>query len=383
MQNVNRFQGPDGKLLPIVEELKKEVETSKQKLNAGKTTTKEKSIDEQIAELEKKFETPIARTSVTYPFFGKPMNKKNLIEFIEQFDTTKNNDFNKLQRLYLEKIIGEKITFENFIDKTAEYVKQFKPSEISLKNAVKELKEKYEYPQERLFNDFHKEVQLRDTSNNPVMKCKNFDDLSNLFGKYDIQLTDKFKKLNFEAVQKVSTGMVEFMNDFPLPKEYKIPRLAVTSRRVIMCVTAYKDWSTVQIDFSNKDFSSMKNLKEQEKNEFFHAGDGNSNAESFGYHEMAHVLDNMLRHYNLSSSEKICKIAYKNIKEKGLKGLSYEASQKTISQYATENVHELFAEAFADTYLYGNNASPLSLEIVKLAKQEYNYLMKDVIKNDN
>lgn len=62
MENINRFQDENGKLLPIVEELKKEVNASKNKINAGKPTTQEQI--EKYKKEQKKADKPYTETKI-------------------------------------------------------------------------------------------------------------------------------------------------------------------------------------------------------------------------------------------------------------------------------------------------------------------------------
>jgi len=89
MQNVNRFQDADGNLLPIVEELKKEVNKKKSELNSGKPSTQQ-----QIDDFKKKNSKSLYDTMV------KPdlENAKNYHEkYNDYFKQNFENDEKKLE----------------------------------------------------------------------------------------------------------------------------------------------------------------------------------------------------------------------------------------------------------------------------------------------
>lgn len=111
---------------------------------------------------------------------------------------------------------------------------------------------------------------------------------------------------------------------------------------------------------------------------------------SIGYHESAHAFEEILIYANNSyqygwqrikawndctEAKVIVSEACKNIKKTLFgKGKKNDELKGTISQYAKDTASETMAEAYADVFANGSNASPLSLEIVKLAIEHYKVL---------
>lgn len=358
MENTNRFMDSKGQLLPIVEELKKTVNEKKVKLN-------EKKLNIEINESEKE-RINLITSIIEYPSQDLQKGKIKTLKTLYSHFTGDSKD-SKLYRLALEKLTKEKVTKENVIEKLSNFLKT---KGIKSKNIefIADFTEK----RQNLFHDFHKDYNKRNTDNNPLQKALNFEDFEKVLGNYDIKVSEALmQSCSFDDIKQCTIGLLEFINDFPLVNDL-IPKLTKSRNDFIMAVWLNNNENPLEISFG-RIFTEKGCMKKQEGyNTFFHAGDGQLNAESFGYHEGAHVLGILLKKHDLYSPVQICKKAYEKIKEKKLKGLSYEDAKLTISDYSVENAEELFAEAFADVYQYGENASPFSLEIVKIAKSEYN-----------
>ena len=74
-------------------------------------------------------------------------------------------------------------------------------------------------------------------------------------------------------------------------------------------------------------------------------------------------------------SKKIVSQALKNVKKTpyGKRKLNRDL-MTAVSQYGATSKKEVFAEAFADCFANGENANPLSIEIRRLALEQYNRL---------
>ena len=362
MENTNRFMDSDGKLLPIVEELKNAVNERKSKLNTSKTTFN------NISDISKERENFITSV-IKFPNQGVLKgNNKSIQNYFKLFIGDKL--VQKEYKTVLRKILNKDVTTENVIERVSEFLISKGIPNKKVVNAANYIEKRID-----LFKNYHKEYNKRDTSKNILNKARNFDDYENIVNKYGIEVSDDLKKrAMFEDTKKCSIGLLEFLDEFPLVQKL-IPRIGITRENCIMCVQFINE-KPIEISFGSKFIIEDGTKKEEDKNIYFHAGDEQLNAESFGYHEGAHVLAALLKNNGMYSDVEICKKAYEQIRQTQLNGISYEDAKLTISDYAEETDNELFAEAFADVYQYGENASPFSKKIVQLAKMEYNAIKR-------
>ena len=111
----------------------------------------------------------------------------------------------------------------------------------------------------------------------------------------------------------------------------------------------------------------------------------NSSPASIGAHETGHAVEWLMIESNKSylyewqridawnkctEAKGVVSQACKNIKKTEYgKGKRNAELISGISRYGQENASETMAEAFADIYANGDNANPLSLEIMRLTKE--------------
>ena len=114
MQNMNRFTGTDGKLLPIVEELKNAVNESKSKLNTSKTTFN------NISDISKERENLIT-SIIKFPNQGVLKgNNKSIQNYFKLFIGDKL--VQKEYKTVLRKILNKDVTTENVIERVSEFL---------------------------------------------------------------------------------------------------------------------------------------------------------------------------------------------------------------------------------------------------------------------
>ena len=104
-----------------------------------------------------------------------------------------------------------------------------------------------------------------------------------------------------------------------------------------------------------------------------------------GVHELAHVMhgivsvkksDGMIAataDFNShATTKRIVNQAWRNVKKEYPKGTRNVDAYRLISGYANETRSETVAEAFSDVFSNGENAQPLSIEIVNIVERELN-----------
>ena len=87
-----------------------------------------------------------------------------------------------------------------------------------------------------------------------------------------------------------------------------------------------------------------------------------------GIHEAGHIIEQKLNpygeHFTEMFSKEVVAKAQRQCRTQGKDG-----SRKSISEYATRDVHETVAEAITDYFHNGDNAKPLSIEIYNELKR--------------
>lgn len=218
---------------------------------------------------------------------------------------------------------------------------------------------------------------------NSVAAAKDFDALDNYMkNKYNITVDASVKKLDFDNVRAALTGVEAAMQD--LPEIGNNIRSIATSNSGVMCCDGKS------VFFNPKyftDHNTMLDLCKKYDGGFWVR---NVSPASIGYHESAHAFEEILIYANNSyqygwqrikawndctEAKVIVSEACKNIKKTLFgKGKKNDELKGTISRYAKDTASETMAEAYADVFVNGSNASPLSLEIVKLAIERYKVL---------
>ncbi len=218
--------------------------------------------------------------------------------------------------------------------------------------------------------------------------AKDFDELESVLqSEYNITMQADIKSLDYATVHEAMQGV-----DYMLAKYPEIGEaidVCKTSKVGAMSCTGE------ELTFNPKNFGDNNTLaKDCEKYGRMHWWPENSNIGSCGAHECAHGLEWVLitKHSDYQSRyEQVqawnkCSVASKIVSEAGkrVKGTEYGKGKKigelieSISGYATNTRSEAMAEAFADVYINGNNAQPMSLEIVRVTDEMYNRIVKGV-----
>ena len=193
---------------------------------------------------------------------------------------------------------------------------------------------------------------------------------------YNILIDSSVKDLDYEEVNKGIKGVEYVLNDYPDVGKY-IEKITTDNSGVMSCngeritfnPSFYKDKGTLE-----------KKCEELSKTGFWVK---NTTPESIGVHEAAHGVEWALINANpayefefqkvlawndCTEAASIVSEACKNIKKTEYgKGKTNKDMISAISKYATASKSETMAEAFADVYANGDNASPLSKEIKRLA----------------
>lgn len=215
-----------------------------------------------------------------------------------------------------------------------------------------------------------------------ISGTKDFDTLDEYLKKqYDISVDKSVKSLDFGSVKKALSGLESVLE--------KVPGLAETIKRVKTSKSGVMSCSGENITFNPSYFSdSTKILKSCEDMSASHWWIKNASPASIGAHECAHAVEWMMLQKSPSyeydwqrvdawnkctEAKKIVSQACKNVKKtefgKGKRNFQLIGS---ISRYAGETASETMAEAFADVYANGENASPLSIEIERLTMEAIN-----------
>ena len=198
---------------------------------------------------------------------------------------------------------------------------------------------------------------------------------------YGINVTDDVGQLNFPAVREALTGVERVVNDFPeLGKHLKT--IETTKSGVMAC-------QGEKITFTPKYFTDYKTVQDlcdrYKASGWWVKG---SDIASLGEHEAAHGVEAVLiqisgkygyrweqvETWNKCTEAKlIVSEAVKTIKKTPYgKGKKKAELLSAISAYANDTASESMAEAFADYYVNGTNANPLSIEIFNITKRIYN-----------
>ena len=216
-----------------------------------------------------------------------------------------------------------------------------------------------------------------------IADAKDFDALDNYMkNKYNISVDSPVKNLDFDNVMATLTGVERAIQDFPEIGN-NIKNITISNSGVMSCngksvffnPNYYTDHSTV-LDLCKK-YDGGWWIK-------------NVSPASIGYHECTHAFEEILIFANTNyqydwqrvqawndctEAKAIVSQACKNIKKTPFgKGKKNDELKETISRYAKDTASETMAEAYADVFANGSNASPLSLEIKKLTIERYNTL---------
>lgn len=195
--------------------------------------------------------------------------------------------------------------------------------------------------------------------------------------KYNVDVADSIKPLDFEAVKTSMAGIERVLQEFPQVRQ-SFARID-TAQRGVMCAK-YSDGS---INFNPAYYTNKSRLKNMimGNERGFHPK--NTGILEVGAHECGHICEKaLIKKYNDSVLgvldwnkctyakqviREACKAAKKTPLGKGKKNLTLKSE---ISGYALQNDSECLAEAVADYIANKDEASILSIEIWKILKRE-------------
>lgn len=210
-------------------------------------------------------------------------------------------------------------------------------------------------------------------------QAKDFQQLETYFDKqHKIAMDQTVKNLDFDAVHQSLNGVDEMLTEFPDVSK-RLARITTDNSGVMAC-------GGDEITFNPFYFSDISQIEDLCKRYDGGFWIKNVSPSSIGVHETAHAVEWELVQMNqtylydwqridawnkCSEAKAIVSQACKNVKKtpygKGKKNVDLIGS---ISRYAHDSPSETMAEAFADVYANGANASPLSVEIKKLTKEQ-------------
>lgn len=243
----------------------------------------------------------------------------------------------------------------------------------------------YGLDKSRTLEDFRKKYNIAsaDKRYKEIKETKDFISLEKyLNGKYNITVDRSVKKLDFKTCRSVLEGVETVFKDFP-DLSTNIREISTQNRGVMCC-------SGDVIYFNPKYFADVSGFEEMCRN----CSDNgwwvkNSSPASIGVHETGHAVESLIiskcrydydweriMAWNKAEiSKKIVSQALKNIKKMPYgKGKLNRDLMMAVSRYGATSKQEVFAEAFADCFANGENANPLSIEIRRLALEQYNRL---------
>jgi SPP1 gp7 family putative phage head morphogenesis protein len=215
-----------------------------------------------------------------------------------------------------------------------------------------------------------------------IADTEDFETLDNYLKKeYNVSVEKSVKDLSFKPVLSVLTGCESVISEFP--RVAKTLKALVTSKSGVMSCGV----SSGKISFNPHYFSDDKKLiadcERMSKSRWLVP---NSSPASIGAHETGHAVEWLMIESNKSymyewqridawnkctEAKGVVSQACKNIKKTEYgKGKRNAELISGISRYGQENASETMAEAFADVYANGENANPLSLEIMRLTKEK-------------
>ena len=209
-----------------------------------------------------------------------------------------------------------------------------------------------------------------------VTEAKDFEALDKYLQKaYNVSVEKSVRALDFGSVRDALAG-VESVLDKVIGLKGSLKRVTTSKSGVMSC-------SGENITFNPYHFATSKRIQkacaDMSASRYWVK---NASPASIGVHETAHAVEWMLLRKNTAyqydwqridawnkctEAKKIVSQACKNVKKTPFgKGKRNVELISTISRYAHDTASETMAEAFADVYANGKDASPLSLEIERL-----------------
>lgn len=199
---------------------------------------------------------------------------------------------------------------------------------------------------------------------------------------YGVSIDSSVRQLRYEDVKQALSGLDEVLRQFPEAAE-RLTRI-ITRDDGVMSTTSDS------VGFNPAVFQRGKG--EAEKLHSMVAGQAgghwirNANVQSLGYHEAGHLLEGLLvRIHSASGSvlhwndewqqgvqaERIVTQACKNLQQTEFgRNRKFKSLREDISKYSLKSKSETLAEAVADCFRNGENAQPLSKEILRIVDDE-------------
>lgn len=182
----------------------------------------------------------------------------------------------------------------------------------------------------------------------------------------------RHSKSNEPFVDEINDGIRTIQNDFPdVMDTVKTVNASELGGADATTVLGFYSSDGLGMNVNYTDVGKMNAVYDKAVASGFHPSRGDkTGTQAVAIHEMGHALtDHLAKKMGLpglhEASEKIVNDAYKASKGKG----GTKAFAKTISGYAKENFAECVAEAVADYYCNGSNASKASKAIMAELKK--------------
>jgi len=232
--------------------------------------------------------------------------------------------------------------------------------------------------------DTNKEDNIKEA--NTINDVRDFSELKKyLKTKLDINnVTDEILELDFNAIKETCTAMEETFNEFPQLKGF-VKELYTSKSGIMSCSPEDSNFNGVRISFNPnyyKDIKKLKKVYDEDVSTGFHPR-GTTYAIS-GVHELGHAVEAILvkkRNLDYNSTRATywndCIISKEIVSEAAKKakktlvgnGKKNFELKNSISGYALSDSSECMAEAFSDYFTNKENASILSIEIMKIIKE--------------
>lgn len=218
---------------------------------------------------------------------------------------------------------------------------------------------------------------------NDINDTKDFAELDKyLKAKYNISMDKSVQALDFDNVKSALTGVERAIQD--------LPEIGNSLKEIKTSKSGVMSCDGTSVSFNPVHFADHNTVLDRCKKYDGGWWVKNASPASIGYHECAHAFEQVLIDANTSYQSNVARIlawndcteakaivsqACKNIKKTPFgKGKKNDELKETISMYAKDTASETMAEALADVFANGSNASPLSLEIQRLTIERYKTL---------
>ena len=213
-----------------------------------------------------------------------------------------------------------------------------------------------------------------DTQREPIDDTERFAILNNkIYKEYGVELSDDVMLLDYENVEQSLPGVTEVIDEIPgLKKVFK--GFVATDRECLM--TTFEDGT---IGFNRRVYGTKESLASEIEWVLTEGvGINNFSAKSIGYHEGGHLFE-MALCYDIANSKEEALSLYNSmniateIVKTAIESLDFEYNESTfnmlslqISERASDNPSELFAECIADYMTNKEYANDLSIAVWKI-----------------